>query len=470
MLAGATLALPACSQQAFFSDRPYHHALQEQHQASTRRDLLPCVQHDPRGFDLAFVEFDQQGDFWDRNQLRDASNAIKGAARQGNILLVEYVHGWHNNAKEFDPKRDVESFKLLLDTLARAPYVKNQNYRVFGAYIGWRGEMVRETSNPLSKPLWLPHTLSFYPEKHIGSTVGAMPMATEAIFWLVHEARHNSKAARTILIGHSFGAMVLENAIAQAVASSVAGTPYEGRNANTATIYAPADLVLLINSANDSMRTKGLEEMLFRMGSSAHYINRDRPLIVSVSSDADWPNITFFPIGTGLSNAFRHFRDYTMFNKTALFPPENQRHFLTTTPEHNPYLLSHQMTIDDLDQFASAKPLDQLDPAERANFQRVFDENLAAPKQAQGVGPSRAWHFLSVSKNGGDCNCAITPMANAKNTTPYWVLHVPNSVIKDHGDIFNQQTLCLYAAIFRIDSPKGESRIPPGPRLLQVSP
>ena len=57
--------------------------------------------------------------------------------------------------------------------------------------------------------------------------------------------------------------------MAQAVAASVAGTPYEGRNATSASFYSPADLVLLRNSAADSMRAKGLEEMLSRVGSTA---------------------------------------------------------------------------------------------------------------------------------------------------------------------------------------------------------
>ena len=451
----------------FFRDRPFHSARSEDGSLKDPR-LPPSVEPRKLGqdYDLAFVEFDEHGDFWDRDQLRDASRAIKATAheadaRNGNILLLEYVHGWHNNAQDHDPNRDVESFRLLLKTLARSPYIKEQRYCIFGAYIGWRGEMFREDShNPLTKPLWLPHTLSFYPEKHIGSTVGSMPMATEAIFWLVHEVRHNSAGAHTVLIGHSFGAMVLENAIAQGIASSVAGT-------TSSTIFAPADLVLLINSANDSMRAKGLEEMFSRMGPSAPSVNKDRPLIVSVTSDGDWPNMRFFPIGTGLANLFRGFRSYTMFNKQKLSPPENQRSFVTRTPEHNPYLRSHNMTVDEPNEISPSKPLDKLSPAEYDNLQKIFDENLAHPKPMQGVGPSRTWHFSSIAKSGRTCQSTITPIPGAKNATPYWILNVPKSVIKDHGDIFNQQTLCLYAALFRIDSP---TKAPAGPRVLQLTP
>jgi hypothetical protein len=89
--------------------------------------------------------------------------------------------------------RDVYKFKQLLGFLAQSHYVERMRYHVFGAYIGWRGEMVRQDDrNFLTKPLWVLHNLSFYPEKHIGTDVGTMPMVTEGIFWLVHEARHAS--------------------------------------------------------------------------------------------------------------------------------------------------------------------------------------------------------------------------------------------------------------------------------------
>jgi hypothetical protein len=90
-----------------FPDREYHRPPYK------GGDLPPSVQRDPRGFDLAYVEFDQLGDFWDRDQLAAASAAIKATAKTGNnILLIEYVHGWHNNAHEGDSERDPEERTL----------------------------------------------------------------------------------------------------------------------------------------------------------------------------------------------------------------------------------------------------------------------------------------------------------------------------------------------------------------------
>jgi type IV secretory pathway VirJ component len=40
---------------------------------------------------------------------------------------------------------------------------------------------------------------------------------SEAIFAMVHAARKSNSLARTVLIGHSFGALILEKVLAQAL-------------------------------------------------------------------------------------------------------------------------------------------------------------------------------------------------------------------------------------------------------------
>ena len=49
---------------------------------------------------LGFIEFDEQGDFWDRDQLRKTVQAIRYTGRP--ILLVTYIHGWQNNSNPTD--------------------------------------------------------------------------------------------------------------------------------------------------------------------------------------------------------------------------------------------------------------------------------------------------------------------------------------------------------------------------------
>ena len=63
---------------------------------------------------LGFIEFDEQGDFWDREQLRKTVQAIRDTGRP--VLLVTYIHGWQNNSNPNDAD-DVSQFRGLLARL-----------------------------------------------------------------------------------------------------------------------------------------------------------------------------------------------------------------------------------------------------------------------------------------------------------------------------------------------------------------
>src|SRR4051812_31185027 len=110
----------------YFADQPFH--------GPARADLPRSVEHDERGFDVAYIDFDQRGDFRDRDQLGYASHALKERAKGGHpIVLVEYVHGWHHNSAASDG--DVKRFKELLALLASVlnePGSAYGKYRVFG--------------------------------------------------------------------------------------------------------------------------------------------------------------------------------------------------------------------------------------------------------------------------------------------------------------------------------------------------
>src|SRR3954462_3599460 len=88
---------------------------------------------DGHHYDLAYVEFDEQGDFWDRDQLKRAVDLVQSKSRP---LLVVYVHGWQNNASP--NTNDVPQFHDLMAKLARTPGIRN--YQTVGIYLGWRGK------------------------------------------------------------------------------------------------------------------------------------------------------------------------------------------------------------------------------------------------------------------------------------------------------------------------------------------
>ena len=40
--------------------------------------------------------------------------------------------------------------------------------------------------------------------------------------------------------------------------------------------------------------------------------------------------------------------------------------------------------------------------------------------------------------------------------TPYWIIQVPREIIRDHGDIFNENVLAMMARLFRVSNPQAQ--------------
>lgn len=388
-------------------------------------------------YDVAFIEFDEKGDFWDRQQLGYAYKQIEKLSRNSSKppLLFIYIHGWQNNAS--DKTNDVANFRGLLSRLARNPQV-SRNYQIFGVYLGWRGLLVPGGTGPLSQALYfVPHETSFWSRKNAAARVAGEPMS-EAIFAMVHAARKSNPQARTVLIGHSFGALVLEKTLAQALPATFYAQ--EDSGGGHAKLLPPADMILLLNSASESIYAKELTDM-FRRAHLTGDISPRRPLILSITSEGDVDTGKLFPIGTAFSNALGTFREYQRTQKyDGATTRVNQRRFFTTTPGWNDGLISHHVeclnpqelklvTHPNGNQAASAS----LDPA--------FNKNLSQPN-------ANLLTFCT-EPDGHQIWWEIKPENNYKQT-PYWIIKVPKQIIPDHAGIWFDSSLDMIAALYVI--------------------
>lgn len=388
-------------------------------------------------YDLAFVEFDEKGDYWDRAQLGYAYRQVKNLSRNSSKppLLLIYIHGWQNNAS--DKTHDVANFRGLLSRLTFNSLI-TKNYQVFGVYLGWRGVLVPGGTTPLGQALYfLPHNTSFWSRKDAATRVAGEPMS-EAIYAMVHAARKSNPQARTVLIGHSFGALVLEKTLAQALPASFYAQ--EDSGGGHTKLLPPADMILLLNSASESIYAKELMDM-FRRAHFTGDISSRRPLILSVTSEGDIDTGKLFPIGTTLSNAFGTFREYQRTQKyDGSRTRVRQKRFFTTTPGWNDDLISHQVvclnpgelkvvTNPNGNQAASAS----LDPA--------FDLNLSHPNP-------NLLRFCTEPE-GHQIWWQIEPENNYKQTA-YWIIKVPKEIIPDHTGIWYDSSLDMMAALYVI--------------------
>lgn len=396
-----------------------------------------------RSYRLSFVEFDEKGDYWDRGQLAIAASQIKRSSKP--VLLVVFIHGWHHNAADRPPNTknpgDVETFKCLLSQLAVSQSTSHLN--VHGVYIGWRGRLVQ---GPLDY-------FTFLDRKAAATRIAGTPV-TETIFELIRQARRRApNTSKSVVIGHSFGALVLEKAMAQAVAGSVLA---QDAQTGGKAFNAPADLVLLVNSAAESIYAKELSDMFDAIDHRSH-VNGDRPLLVSITSETDSATSGWFPVGTFLPNLFAR-RRYDWKDRGSASDGVNQHEYLTKTPGHNKRLFTHRVRRLDaaMQGETSSVPFDIRKTDACVCENPAFEENLQRPRGMTFVTSRRDAPRELVSWR-------IEPLSQDRNA-PYWVMQVPREIIHGHAPIFTPEGCAMMAALFRITNPK----VQPGPRQMRL--
>lgn len=365
------------------------------------------------GYKVAFIEFGEQGSYQDPTQLTNALTLIRETSRP---LVITYVHGWQNNAES----DDVGRFESLLARLNKAPAIRSAGFHVVGVYLAWRGRM---SSVPLLKEL------SFWNRKATAERLASNYDCYDAIASISEEARkHGTGNQYTILLGHSFGGLIVERSVAHAINAEIHGHAEAGRS-------MPADLIIAVNPASDSILARQMIEALY-----ARHTEGTRPLFVSITSTGDWATGMFFPLGTKLASVSKGFNQVTPPGPPTA--PESERMFFTSTPGHNEQLINHY-TLDLHKTIASP----QGHPALETNL----EHNLAAEV------------FALDDSNGRLALWQIKHIGQVD--VPYWDVKVDPSIIKDHGDIWNPRAEAMMAAIFRMANPMINRRVRPPARL-----
>jgi hypothetical protein len=222
-------------------------------------------------YTINYVEFKDNGQYWDHQEMDDALQQLKAAEDDGRQapLIVVYVHGWQNNASE--TSGDVVKFRGLMSRLADDYPVGLQGAAppVLGIYIAWRG--LTFTVEPFK------HIVSYWPRRQVAKKIGQAEIH-DAVCEVENAdaVRQNRSHTFLILAGHSFGARVLENAIEmkdpsgrcktmqqyfeQMHAAELATTQGHALSPENA-IHPfalpnlPADLIIYVNAATSSAKT-----------------------------------------------------------------------------------------------------------------------------------------------------------------------------------------------------------------------
>ena len=263
-------------------------------------------------FTINFVEYNDKGELWNKQELSDALAQVRSARADGsqNVLVMVYIHGWQNNADDVPGScQDVCKFRdTLLVTLADEQAESGKPLKVVGIYLAWRG--LSFTVEPFK------HIVSYWPRRGVARHVGQTGMY-DALTQIEHVIAEKRQNYVLVLAGHSFGARVLENAADtsdrrhigfmldymakertlanQQQIKSVDAFSEESRALNT---NLPADLIFYVNAATASTVTRRTIRDIRQTCQdtpSAPICGAD-PFYLAVTSHADLPTGIIMPI------------------------------------------------------------------------------------------------------------------------------------------------------------------------------
>jgi hypothetical protein len=251
---------------------------------------------------LGFVEFDDQGWFWDRRQMDRLLDLLYGITETKDVLLMVYAHGWRHNADPCDD--NVVCFQGVLerlDILEREYNPSNRRRTVVGVYIGWRGLSAKHSPFEI---------MSFWERKYTADRVGVGGV-TELLLRLNDFRRHKNidrdgQGTHMIISGHSFGAQLVYDSLSHSLleraihmkTSDTGEISYQMANSF-------ADLVVLINPAFEGAKYESLNQAAIHRC----YREGQRPIMLIISSKADQATGFWFPLGRRIANILERTRN-----------------------------------------------------------------------------------------------------------------------------------------------------------------
>jgi hypothetical protein len=387
-------------------------------------------------YSLSFVEFDDQGWLYDPAQMIRTMHRLEREARNNEVLLVVFVHGWRHNAS-FDDD-NVKTFRETLKLLAKpSPLPSSEPPRkVFGVYVGWRGRSL-QGSTP-----W--ELLSFYGRKTAADHV-AKGSVRELFARLREFANHHKrkgadhKKVKFLIVGHSFGGLAVYSALSEFLMESAVASPEQ----DTKRFLTPfADLVVLVNPAFEAVRYEPLHQIARHRG----YAPGQPPVFVSLTTDNDWATRYAFPFGRWINSLTQNERGDARqkeANKNTLGHVERYRTHRLTTCNETPRPGSETNALacgcgdwqgeQRPDQDNGAVDIANQDLVKERIKAKAFNDHWRDPGSGR-LRPQWVRHFC-----GGLVLSQETGFENNHPETPFWNVYTDSSIINGHGGFNTSQ-------------------------------
>lgn len=444
----------------------------------------------------SFVEFDERGDYLDFYQHKHAYEKVLALAQNHeHLIVVIFLHGWRNNGQS----GNVVDFNEFLHQLATHTDVKGPRHRVHGIYLSWHGACLKHTINPsdqtfrqvaeryggdivdLRQAARFPtlneclEVFSYFDRKGVPEHLSSGTSLSRTIITCAHVAKRFRPRCHVFLIGHSFGGLMLERTFQNAsIGELIMAWPF-GEQKSGEDIKAnplPFDTVLLVNSAAPSIYAKQFQSFLAAHGHAMFrykVVGANSPVFFSLTSSGDW--------ATGkthwLANTFcfllptlrRKYRgdDFILANeKKSKDVLIQQSYYYRHTPGHNPLLVNRFIEPSKTPTSDAQVALTNQLRANLLNSGKALAFGTSPRKEGE---PARQWRInfppetkafdaFSRYKTGSQTYRPVVWETKSGDypykDTAYWIIRCTKEIIKDHNDIWSQQAIDTYAALYAI--------------------
>lgn len=372
---------------------------------------LPSVNGDAN-YLLGFVEFDDQGQLWDRRQMWAVMDKFATASAQQDLLMVVFVHGWNHSAAPDDLILD--KFRSVLAKLSESEALVSRRTglparKVAGLYLGWRGGSVTVPGV---------NGMTFWERKNTAGRVGhgGVPEVLSRLEQLRQDkdSMTNGKSGtRLVIVGHSFGAEIVYDALAPMLSNRfVLSTGPAGQQSNAAGF---ADLVVLINPAFEAELFSTLSNMSAERGL---YFKSQLPLMAVLTSDADYATRFAFPLGRFFSTALEKEHDVQRFNATT------RRQETINEGKADMIALGHFQPYETHSLYPAGT-------VQRGDVQEL--SAMASIRSALAV--SNAWENDKPGSMIPLAGLILERSANSAGRNPYLIIKADDTLITEHNDI-----------------------------------
>lgn len=243
-------------------------------------------------FEIAYIEFTDQGWLQKRSQLEQAFDLLNKTDSKP-LQVVVFIHGWKHSADADD--RDLKHFRSTI-----LPAFAKIGTNTVGIYAAWRGESI---------PIEGVNNITFYDRKF-----SAEHVARGSIRELLSRLRalrsfgktgNSRKDVKVVLIGHSFGGLILYNAIAGSLLDTLVDTNFGAAPKDP--VSPIVDLAIVLNPAFEASRFEPLFQVAKqRLSNGGGYPQVQQPIFVSITSESDSATKTAFPLGRAINSSLEH--------------------------------------------------------------------------------------------------------------------------------------------------------------------